>query len=71
MPDNFYVKGIVQNKFCIILTIASPSTNSAESNDMDSLTRRYSQDLMKAHAFDKLQEQLNKAQEVSNDHFQL
>ena len=33
---------------------------------MNSLTRRYSQDLMKAHAFDKLQEQLNKAQEVSN-----
>ena len=38
----------------------SPSSNSSESND---LSRRYSQDLMKAHAFDVLKEQLNKAEE--------
>ena len=41
----------------------SPTSNSSESNDLDKLSRRYSQDLMKAHAFEVLQEQLNKAEE--------
>ena len=34
------------------------------SNDFHELSRRHSQDLIKAQALDKLQEQLNKAQEV-------
>ncbi|XP_028397349.1 guanine nucleotide exchange factor for Rab-3A-like [Dendronephthya gigantea] len=41
----------------------SSSTYSTESHDLDYLSRRYSQDLMKAQAFDRLQEQLNRAQE--------
>jgi hypothetical protein len=57
-------KLLISWKFSFYQTIHSQSSNSTESEGLDSLSRRYSQDLMKAHAFDVLKEQLNKAEEV-------